>query len=88
MAIKSYAEPGTVERLRTALAQHFGRPVRVSVDMGSTAGANTAATLAEKARNDRQKSAEQAIYGDPFVQELMQDFGAQVEPQSIRPREP
>ncbi len=87
VAIKSYAEAGTVERLRTALAQHFGRPVRVSVEVGSTAGATTAATLAEKARNDRQKSAEKAIYGDPFVQELMQSFGAQVEPQSIRPRE-
>jgi DNA polymerase-3 subunit gamma/tau len=88
VAIKSYAEPGTVERLRAALAQHLGRPVRVSVEVGSTAGATTAAALAEKARNDRQKSAEQAIYGDPFVQELVQNFGAQVEPQSIRPREP
>jgi DNA polymerase-3 subunit gamma/tau len=86
VAIKSYAEPGNVERLRAALAQHFGRPVRVSVEVGSPAGA-TAAALAEQARSERQKSAEQAIYGDPFVQELIENFGAQVEPQSIRPRE-
>jgi DNA polymerase-3 subunit gamma/tau len=84
--IKSYAEPGNVERLRAALTQHFGRPVRVSVEVGSTAGA-TAAALAEQARSERQKSAEQAILSDPFVQELIENFGAQVEPQSIRPSE-
>jgi len=87
VAIKSYAEAANVERLRAALTQHFGRPIRVAVEVGSTAGAATAAALAEQARNERQKSAEQAILSDPFVQELIENFGAQVEPQSIRPRE-
>jgi DNA polymerase-3 subunit gamma/tau len=85
--IKSYAEAANVERLRAALTQHYGRPIRVSVEVGSTAGANTAAALAEQARSERQKNAEQAILSDPFVQELIENFGAQVEPQSIRPRE-
>lgn len=84
--IKSYGEPGNVERLRAALAQHLGRAVRVSVEVGSTAGV-TAAALADQARADRLKRAEEAIYADPFVQELIENFGAQVEPQSIRPRE-
>ncbi len=88
VSIKSYAETGNVERLRAALTQHYGRPVRVSVEVGNTAGVATAATLAEQARTDRMKNAEQAIYADPFVQELIENFGAQVEPQSIRPREP
>jgi DNA polymerase-3 subunit gamma/tau len=87
VSIKSYAETANVERLRGALSQHFGRPIRVSVEVGSTAGATTAATLAEQARAERLKNAEQAIYADPFVQELIENFGAQVEPQSIRPRE-
>jgi len=87
VSIKSYAEAGNVERLRTVLTQHFGRPIRVSVDVGNTAGATTAAALAEQARSEKQKSAEQAIYADPFVKELIENFGAQVEPQSIRPRE-
>ncbi len=87
VSIKSYAEAGNVERLRAALAQHFGRPMRVSVAVGDTAGATTAAALAEQARSEKQKSAEQAIYADPFVKELIENFGAQVEPQSIRPRE-
>jgi DNA polymerase-3 subunit gamma/tau len=87
VAIKSYAEAGNVERLRSVLTQHFGRPIRVSVEVGSTTGATTAAALAEQARSERQKGAEQAILSDPFVQELIENFGAQVEPQSIRPRE-
>jgi DNA polymerase-3 subunit gamma/tau len=87
VSIKSYAETGNVERLRAVLTQHFGRPMRVSVEVGNTAGATTAATLAEQARSEKQKSAEQAIYADPFVKELIENFGAQVEPQSIRPRE-
>jgi len=87
VAIKSYAESANVERLRAALTQHFGRPIRVSVEVGSTAGASTAAALAEQERSERQRNAEQAILSDPFVQELIENFGAQVEPQSIRPRE-
>jgi DNA polymerase-3 subunit gamma/tau len=87
VAIKSYAETGNVEKLRAALSQHFGRPVRVSVEVGSTAGATTAASVAERARLERQRNAEQAILSDPFVKELIENFGAQVEPQSIRPRE-
>ena len=85
--IKSYAESTNVERLRAALTQHFGRPVRVSVDVGNTSGVTTAATLAEQARAERMKTAEQAIFAEPFVQELIEDFGAEIEPQSIRPRE-
>jgi len=87
VSIKSYAEAGSVERLRAVLTQHFGRPMRVSVEVGKTDGAVTAAALAEQARSEKQKSAEQAIYADPFVKELIENFGAQVEPQSIRPRE-
>ena len=87
VAIKSYAEAGKVDRLQAALTQHFGRPIRVSVEVGSTAGAVTAAAMAEQARSERQRNAEQAILSDPFVQELIENFGAQVEPQSIRPRE-
>ena len=49
VAIKSYAESANVERLRAALTQHFGRPIRVAVEVGTTAGATTAASLAEQA---------------------------------------
>ena len=83
---RTLAEAGTIERLKNGLAQHFGRPVRLSVEVGATAGP-TAAGLAEQARADRQRRAEEAIFGDPFVQQLIDDFGAQVDRDSIRPNE-
>jgi DNA polymerase-3 subunit gamma/tau len=83
---RALAEASNVERLKAGLAQHFGRPVRLSVEVGVTQGP-TAAGLAEQARAERQKRAEEAIYGDPFVQQLIENFGAQVDPNSIRPNE-
>ena len=41
---------------------------------------------AEQAR-ERQRQAEEAIYGDPFVRELIDNFGASVDPASIRPKD-
>jgi len=74
----------------TACARRWrstSRPIRVSVEVGSTAGAARQRPWPSTARSERQKNAEDAIYGDPFVQELIENFGAQVEPQSIRPRD-
>jgi DNA polymerase III subunit gamma/tau len=83
---RALAEASNVERLKAGLSQHFGRPVRLSVEVGATQGP-TAAGIAEQARAERQKRAEEAIYGDPFVQQLIDNFGAQVDPNSIRPNE-
>jgi DNA polymerase-3 subunit gamma/tau len=85
--IKTLAEGGSLERLKTALAQHFGRTIRVAVEIGETAGP-TAAGIAEQARAEKQKRAEEAIYADPFVKELIENFGATVDPASIKPIEP
>jgi DNA polymerase-3 subunit gamma/tau len=82
--MKTLADNGNVERLKNALAQHFSRAVRVQVDVGTTAGP-TAAALAEQARNERQKRAEEAIYADPFVKQVIENFGASIDPASIRP---
>jgi DNA polymerase-3 subunit gamma/tau len=82
--MKTLADGGNVERLKNALAQHFNRGLRVQVDVGSTAGP-TAAARAEQARNERQKRAEEAIYADPFVKQVIENFGASIDPASIRP---
>lgn len=84
--IKTLLDAGTLDRLKAALAEHFGRPIRVSAEVGSTRGP-TAAGLAEQARAEKQKRAEDAIYADPFVRELIENFGATVDPQSIRPKD-
>jgi DNA polymerase-3 subunit gamma/tau len=83
---RALAEAGNVERLKNGLSQFFGRPVRLNVEIGTTRGP-TAAGLAEQARAERQRRAEEAIYGDPFVRQLIDNFGAQVDPDSIRPND-
>jgi DNA polymerase III subunit gamma/tau len=84
--VRTLIEAGTVEKLKTALAAALGRPVRVSAEAGQTSGP-TAAGIAAQASAERQKQAEESIYGDPFVRELIENFGATVDPASIRPRE-
>jgi DNA polymerase-3 subunit gamma/tau len=84
--LKTLTESGTVDRLKIALEQTLGRSVRLSVEVGATMGP-TAAGLAAQANAERQRQAEEAIYGDPFVRELIDNFGASVDPASIRPRD-
>jgi DNA polymerase-3 subunit gamma/tau len=85
--IKTLAEGANMERLKAALAQHFGRPMRVAVEVGATAGP-TAAGIAAQAQSERQKAAEEAIYADPLVKELVEGFGASIDPASIKPVDP
>ncbi|MBL8384324.1 MAG: hypothetical protein JNM90_14695 [Burkholderiales bacterium] len=63
------------EKLRSALEQYFGRPVRLTVQVGDMAGASVAA-IAEKRNDARQKAAEAAIAADPFVKEMVETVGA------------
>jgi DNA polymerase-3 subunit gamma/tau len=83
---RTLADANNIERLRNGLSQHFGRSLRISVEVGATAGP-TAAGIAEQARADRQRRAEESIRNDPTVQQLIQQFGAQIDPSSIRPND-
>jgi DNA polymerase III subunit gamma/tau len=83
---RTLADASNIERLRAGLTQYFGRPIRVSVDVGAVAGP-TAAAIAEQVRADRQKRAEAAIYDDPIVKQLIDNFGARVDPDSIHPND-
>ena len=60
-----------------------GSAISLSVEVGPTtdtpARRNTAAQLA------RQKKAEEIINNDPFVQDMMRNWGAKIVPGSIRP---
>jgi len=70
------------EKLRAAIEQYLGRPVRLAVTAGDMAGASVAA-IAERQNDARQKAAEAAIEADPFVKELVAKTGAT--PTNIRP---
>jgi DNA polymerase III subunit gamma/tau len=84
--LKTLLDAGTLDKLKAAVGAALGRPIRLSADVGSTAGP-TVAGIAEQARADKQRKAEEAIYADPFVRELLDNFGASVDPSSIRPRD-
>jgi len=85
--VKALLEAGNEARVRAALTEHFGRPIGLTTQVGATSGA-TAASRSESVRAARQKEAENAIYADPFVRELIENFGASVDPRSIRPTKP
>lgn len=87
VSARTLAEGQGAERLRTVLETHFGRPVRVSVEVGTT-GSDTAHAVEQSVRSARQQAAEEAILADPFVRTLMDNFGGQIVPNSISPVSP
>ncbi|MDT3677680.1 MAG: DNA polymerase III subunit gamma/tau [Burkholderiaceae bacterium] len=84
--IRPLAEPGTVRRVREALATHFGADVRLDVEVGRVQG-KTAAGVSAQQRADRQAQAQAAIESDPFVRTLIDEFDGAIVPGSVRPRE-
>ena len=79
---ESLNQPAARERLQTAL-QGAGHAVSLSVEVGTVTDSparRNAAAAAEK-----QRAAEEMILGDPFVQDMMRDFGAKIVPGSIKP---
>ncbi|RQZ65413.1 DNA polymerase III subunit gamma/tau [Burkholderia sp. Bp9004] len=81
--VPQYADAAQVAKLKAALADALGKPVEVEVEVGPAR--RTAAALDAAARAVRQREAEQDIHGDPFVQQLVRDFGARIVEGSVRP---
>ncbi|HKO66734.1 MAG TPA: DNA polymerase III subunit gamma/tau [Burkholderiaceae bacterium] len=83
--LKTLLDAGALQKLQAAVGEALDRPIRLSAEVGNTVGP-TSAGIADQARAERQRQAEESIYADPFVRELIENFGAQVDPASIRPR--
>lgn len=81
--VPQYADAAQVAKLKAALADALGKPVEVTVEVGRAR--RTAAALDAAARAARQREAEQEIHGDPFVQQLVREFGACIVEGSVRP---
>ncbi|MCQ8103618.1 DNA polymerase III subunit gamma/tau [Methylomonas sp. SURF-2] len=77
---------GTVaeEKLREALQKHYGRPIKLQITPQITQQM-TPALEQQKAREDRQQAAVDAIHADPNVQALIDEFDARILPGSIEP---
>ena len=72
------------DKLKEALLPHFGESFRLGIKIGVVAGSSVAAQE-DRARSAQQAAAEAAITQDPFIKNLKQDFGAEVNAASIRP---
>ncbi|WP_186162637.1 DNA polymerase III subunit gamma/tau [Burkholderia gladioli] len=81
--VPQYADAAQVAKLKTALAEALGKPVELSVEVGPAR--RTAAALDAVERAKRQREAEQEIGADPFVQQLIRDFGARIVEGSVKP---
>jgi len=81
---RMYAEKAYQEKLKAALAEHFGPAIRVNVRIGGTAG-NSVAAAKSREMAKKQASAAEAIEEDPFVRDLVRDLGAEVVSSTIRP---
>jgi DNA polymerase III subunit gamma/tau len=79
---ESLNQPASRERLQGAL-KAAGHSVGLTVEVGSVTDSparRNAAAAAEKL-----KAAEEVIRSDPFVQDMIRDFGAKIVPGSIKP---
>src|SRR5471032_372841 len=81
--IETWRTPGNVEKLTAALAERFGRAVRVETELGPAW--YTASAEAQAHRAACQLAAEQTVANDPFVNDMIREFGAFVVPGSIVP---
>ncbi|MBB1599304.1 DNA polymerase III subunit gamma/tau [Variovorax sp. UMC13] len=75
-------QPASREKLQVALAA-LGHGVRIAIEIGGVS--DSPARRNKQAADARQRAAEEAIHGDPEVQQLMRDWDAKVVPGTLRP---
>ena len=71
-------------RLNDALNQYHGRPLKVTIELVQPEQ-ETPAQAAARKRANRQHEAEASIQGDPFIQQMLQQFGATLREDTIEP---
>ncbi|WP_017170997.1 DNA polymerase III subunit gamma/tau C-terminal domain-containing protein, partial [Xanthomonas phaseoli] len=74
----------SIANLAQALAPVLGNPPRIVIETGS-ADVETLHERANRQKGERQSAAETAFMNDPTVQLLIQQQGARIVPDSIRP---
>jgi DNA polymerase-3 subunit gamma/tau len=72
------------EKLQIELAAHFGRPLRLSIEIGELAG-ETPAQRTSNERAEKHSRAIAALEQDAFVRDMIDTFDATINEQSIKP---
>ncbi|MEQ7922121.1 DNA polymerase III subunit gamma/tau [Xanthomonas sp. WHRI 1810A] len=71
-------------RLNDALNQFHERTLNLSIELIKPEQ-ETPAQAAARRRADRQRQAQESIHGDPFIQQMLQQFGAVIREDTIAP---
>ena len=84
---KHLVSPNYQEKLSSAINQHFGKRIRLHIEVSGEAHAeiNTPAKQTAVEKATIQSSAEEAIMQDSFVKDLLSQFDATIIPNSIKP---
>ena len=72
------------DKLQSSLAEYFGRPLQLSIELHETVGDTPAAT-AQRRKHQQQERAVAAIEQDGFVREVIDVFDATLIESSIKP---
>ncbi|MGC1172383.1 DNA polymerase III subunit gamma/tau [Polaromonas sp.] len=86
---ESLNQPAAREKLQLALQtalQDSDQTPRLAVELGPVGDSPARRNAA--AAQERQRQAEETIHNDPFVQDMMRDWGAKIVPGSIKPLAP
>lgn len=81
---ESLCQPAAREKLQAALQRLLGEAAfTLAVEIGTVT--DTPARRNAAAQAERQRTAEEAIHSDPYVQDLIRNWGAKIVPGSIKP---
>ncbi|MGC3980588.1 MAG: DNA polymerase III subunit gamma/tau [Steroidobacteraceae bacterium] len=81
-----FRRPAIEEKMRLSLSELLGEEIKLEfVDGAVTAAIDTPARRQQAAAADRLQAAAQAIHDDPNVKQMVDLFGAVVQPESIKP---
>jgi len=83
--IRPLAELATVNKVKDLLIAHLKQPLRLSAEVGSV-GVQTAASIHDAQRRVERDAALQRLQSDPFVQAMVSELGAQIDPESVQTR--
>jgi DNA polymerase-3 subunit gamma/tau len=83
---KKLADTVYQQRLQAALTQALGTPVRLTIELTQSVDAS-AAEQDKRERAEEKARAARSFAADPFVQELVRDFDANIKIDSIKPEQ-
>jgi DNA polymerase-3 subunit gamma/tau len=75
---------GHQDKLQAAMQQHFGRPLKLDIQLANAAG-ETPAERTRSERRERQDQAIAAIESDLFVRDVIDLFDASIDESTIKP---